>query len=52
MSNIFKNIVNGNSLTTATSPKNMIPVNGSIDRINKGINESISKGSNKEIQLI
>ena len=50
MSNIFKKIVNGNSLTSATSPKNMIPaVNNSIDRINKGINESISKGSNKEI---
>ena len=50
MSNIFKNIVNGNSLTTATSPKNMVSVvNGSIDKINKGINESISKGSNKEI---
>jgi hypothetical protein len=40
------------SITAVNSPKNVAAsLNNSIEKINKGINESI-KGSNKEIQLI
>ena len=38
------------SITTIISPRNGQAVNTSIEKINKGINESISKG--KEFQLI
>jgi hypothetical protein len=40
-----------NAITTIGSPKGMGTMNTSIEKINKGINDSINKG-NKEFQLI
>lgn len=38
--------------STINSPKGAISLNNSIEKINKGINDSISKNTSKEIQLI
>lgn len=40
------------SITAISSPKAGITINNSIERINKGINDSINKNNHKEIQLI
>lgn len=50
VANIFKNI--GNQQTSSVSPKAIFGANISIEKINKGIVESINKGNHKELQLI
>ena len=58
ISSVFKGNNNSNtqnqmpSITTISSPKAAISLNNSIERINKGINDSINKNNHKEIQLI
>jgi len=63
MSSIFKNIVAVQpggvnvsqmpNITAVNSPKNTgVSLNNSIDKINKNISESISKGTLKEQKLI
>lgn len=41
-------------INTLTTPKNgtIASLNNSYEKISKGINDSINKGSNKEIKLI